>query len=55
MAISKPSISAGFARSIRLQSGSSPGVLPLVLWETRKLLIRKIDAMTGEVFVEGVR
>ena len=27
----------------------------LGLWETRKLLIRKIDATTGEVFVEGVR
>jgi hypothetical protein len=30
LAISKPSIFAGFARAIRLQSGSSPGVLPLV-------------------------
>ena len=27
----------------------------LGLWETRKLLIRKIDATTGEVFVKGVR
>ena len=27
----------------------------LGLWETRKLLIRKTDVTTGEVFVEGVR
>jgi hypothetical protein len=27
----------------------------LAAWETRKLLIRKIDASTGEVFIEGLR
>ncbi len=27
----------------------------LALWETRRLVIRKIDATTGELFLDGVR
>ena len=48
MAISKPSIFAGFARAIRLQSGSSPGVLPLVLTDC---LLPWLEAGHGEHLV----